>query len=147
MFRELLYDQIYLVPITCGIFIQIIKLVLYLAAEKRVNIGALTQIDGMPNLHSAVFSSLAASIGIKYGFSSILFSLVGGYSVIIIHDTMRLKGEKGKQTSVLNRIISSSESYRDIAPDGDLRALRFEPLDVLCGTALGIIGAFMLLRW
>jgi uncharacterized protein len=100
----------------------------------------------MPNLHSAVFSSLSTCMGLKYGFSSILFSVTTVYSVIVIHDTMRLKGEKGKQVSVLNRIISSSDTYRDIANDGELRALRFRPLDVMCGTLLGIIGAYALLK-
>jgi acid phosphatase family membrane protein YuiD len=145
MFRQLLYREIYLVPILCGLSVQILKMILFLIARKRINIGKLTQIDGMPNLHSAVFSSLSAAIGIKYGFSSILFSLVAVYSIIIIHDTMRLKGEKGKQTDLLNRIITSVDSYRDIASDGGLRSLRFGTLDVLCGTALGIIGAYLIL--
>ena len=145
MFRQLLYREIFIVPIMCGFLIQIIKLMLYCVAEKKVNIGKLTQADGMPNLHSAVFSSLSACIGIKFGFSSILFALAAVYSAIIIHDTMRLKGEKGKQTHLLNRIISSVESYRDIADEGELRALRFGPLDVLCGTALGVISAYLFL--
>ena len=145
MVREFLYREIYLVPIICGLSVQMLKMVLFLIARREIDIGKLTQTDGMPNLHSAVFSSLSVAIGIKYGFSSILFSLVAAYTVIIIHDTMRLKGEKGKQTDVLNRIISSVESYRDIADDGGLRSLRFGPLDVLCGTVLGIVGAFLIL--
>jgi len=145
MFRQLLYREIFIVPIMCGFLIQIIKLLLYCVAEKKVNIGKLTQADGMPNLHSAVFSSLSACIGIKFGFSSILFALAAVYSAIIIHDTMRLKGEKGKQTHLLNRIISSVESYQDIADERELRALRFGPLDVLCGTALGVISAYLFL--
>lgn len=129
----------------CGVLVQVVKLVMYAIAEKKIDIGKLTQADGMPNLHSAVFSSLSACIGIKFGFSSILFSVAAVYSAIIIHDTMRLKGEKGKQTHVLNRIISSVESYRDIAEEGELRALRFGPVDVLCGTVLGVIGAYLFL--
>jgi len=120
-------------------------LILHCVAERKFKLDAVTQADGMPNLHSAVFSSLSMSIGIKYGFSSILFSVVAAFSVIIIHDTMRLKGEKVKQTNVLNRIISSDESYQDITEDGELRTLRFKPLDVLSGTALGIIGAYCFL--
>jgi acid phosphatase family membrane protein YuiD len=145
MIKQALYREIFLVPVICGLLIQVIKLILDCATERRFALDALTQADGMPNLHSAVFSSLSMAVGIKYGFSSILFSLVAGFSVIIIHDTMRLKGEKVKQTDVLNRIISSNESYQDIAEDRELRTLRFRPLDVLSGTALGIIGAFCLL--
>jgi acid phosphatase family membrane protein YuiD len=145
MFQQLLYREIFIVPIMCGVLVQVVKLVMYAIAEKKIDIGKLTQADGMPNLHSAVFSSLSACIGIKFGFSSILFSVAAVYSAIIIHDTMRLKGEKGKQTHVLNRIISSVESYRDIAEEGELRALRFGPVDVLCGTVLGVIGAYLFL--
>ncbi len=145
MLKLVLYREIFLVPIICGCLIQCIKFVIYLIAVKRISLTRFIQADGMPNLHSAVFSSLSASMGIKYGFSSILFSLVTVYSVIVIHDTMRLKGEKGKQVDVLNRIITSIETYKDIAEDGKLRVLQFRPLDVLAGTVLGVIGAFALL--
>ena len=145
MFGQMLYREIFLVPVICGMLIQCIKLVLQSVAEKRFKLDAVTQADGMPNLHSAVFSSLSMSIGMKYGFSSILFSVVAAYSAIIIHDTMRLKGEKFKQTDMLNRIISSNESYQDITEDGKLRTFRFRPLDVLSGTVLGIIGTYCLL--
>ena len=145
MFRLLLYREIFLAPILCGLVIQCLKLFVHLIVTKRIELGKLLQADGMPNLHSAVFSSLATCIGLKYGLSSILFSLTFVYSVIIIHDTMRIKGEKGKQVGVLNRIISSSDAYGGIANERELRALRFRPLDVMCGTALGIIGAYFFL--
>ena len=145
MFKAILYREIFLVPILCGLLIQCLKFVLSLIATRRVNIGTLVQIDGMPNLHSAVFSSLAACTGIKYGFSSILFSFVTAYSVIVIHDTMRLKGEKGKQVDVLNRLIQSIDSYKDIADENALRVLQFRPLDVLSGTVLGVVGSCVLL--
>ncbi len=145
MFKQVLYREIFLVPVICGMLIQGIKLILHFIAERRFKLDVLTQADGMPNLHSAVFSSLSMSIGMKYGFSSILFSVVAAFSVIIIHDTMRLKGEKVKQTNVLNRIISSDSGYQDITEDGELRTFRFKPLDVLSGTVLGLIGAYCLL--
>jgi acid phosphatase family membrane protein YuiD len=145
MLKQVLYREIFLVPVICGMLIQVIKLILSSIAERRFRLDALTQADGMPNLHSGVFSSLAMTIGMKYGFSSILFSFVAAFSIIIIHDTMRLKGEKVKQTNVLNRIISSTEGYRDITEEGELRTLRFKPLDVLSGTVLGVIGAYSLL--
>ena len=145
MFKEMLYREIFLIPVICGLLVQCIKLIVHSAAGRRLRLDTVTQTDGMPNLHSAVFSSLSTSIGIKYGFSSILFSVVAAYGAIIIHDTMRLKGEKVKQANVLNRIISSNESYQDITEDRELRTLRFRPLDVLAGTALGILGAYGLL--
>jgi len=68
--EQVLYREIYLIPILSGFIIQIIKVVLYSALERRFLFEKFTQTDGMPNLHAGVFSSLAACIGIKYGFSS-----------------------------------------------------------------------------
>jgi acid phosphatase family membrane protein YuiD len=145
MFRQLLYREIYLVPLICGFLIQCFKVFLYSLVNRKINLFRMVQADGMPNLHSAMFSSLSAGIGIKYGLSSILFSLVATYSVIIIHDTMRLKGEKGKQTDILNRILSNLEEYGDIESKKGLRVLQFRPFDVLSGAALGILIAMALL--
>jgi acid phosphatase family membrane protein YuiD len=145
MLRQYLFREIALVPVICGFLNQCLKVALYSIVFKRVTLYKFVQADGLPNLHSAVFGSLSASIGIKYGFSSILFSFVAVMSVIVVHDTMRLKGEKGKQSTVLNRIISSDASYRDIADEGPQRVLRFTPFDVLSGTFLGAALAFALL--
>jgi acid phosphatase family membrane protein YuiD len=145
MIKHMLYRHIYLVPIICGFFIQCVKVFLYSIAEKRVDAGRFVQAGGLPNLHSAVFSSLSTGVGIKYGVSSILFSVVTAFSVIIIHDTMRLKGEKGKQVDILNRILSSFEVYQMPAAANRLRVLHFRPFDVLSGAILGIIGAYLLL--
>lgn len=103
------------------------------------------QADGMPNLHSTVFSSLSASIGIKYGVSSILFSLVTTYSVIIIYDTLKLKSERGKQASILNRILSSLQWHNEIESSKGIRVLQFRPFDVMSGAALGMLLAFFML--
>jgi len=145
MFKTLLYREIFLVPFICGFFIQCLKVLIYSIVEKKVNWLRFVQADGMPNVHSAVFASLSTAIGIKYGVSSILFALVTTCSVIIIHDTMRLKGEKGKQTDLLNRILSSIDVYDGRETSEKLRVLQFRPLDVASGTILGILGAFLML--
>ncbi len=145
MIKQLLYREIFLVTIICGCLIQCLKALIYSIADKKVNIGKLFQADGLPNLHSVVFSSLSTGIGIKYGVSSIIFSFVTTYSVIIIYDTLRLKGEKGKQVDVLNRIISGLDPYRGVGTERGLRVLHFRPLDVMSGVVLGIVGAYLLL--
>ncbi len=145
MLKQYLFRHIVLVPVICGFLIQCLKVLLYSIVYKRVAIYKFVHPDGLPNLHSAVFAALSVSLGLKYGFSSILFSFVGVISVIVIHDTLRLKGEKVKQASILKRIITSDASYRDIAEGGGRRALRFTPLDVLSGAFLGVAGAYALL--
>ncbi|RKZ09049.1 hypothetical protein DRQ05_00365 [bacterium] len=145
MFRELLYRETYLIPIFCGVIIQSVKVLLYSLIEKRYVLEKFTQPDGMPNLHAGVFSSLSTMIGIKYGVGSILFSVVTTYSAIIIHDTLRLKGEKGKQVEVLNKILDNVDEYSELRAHASLKVLRYKPLDVLSGVLIGILstGLFM----
>lgn len=146
MFRVILFRDIYLVPISAGICVQVVKMLIYTALQRRFLPGRLLQPDGMPNLHGAVFGSFSTAIGIKYGFASLLYSVVTTYSVIIIHDTLRLKRAKGKQVGVLNRILLSIEAYGDLGTTGIARVLQYRPLDVLCGVLIGILYTYILLR-
>ncbi len=145
MIKEMLYRDIFLVPILCGFMIQILKIALYSFAEKRVAIEKFIQPYGLPNLHSTVFGSISTVVGIKYGFSSILFSFVTTYSVIIIHDTMRLKGEKGKQVDLINRLLLRIDSNADLSGHGTLRVIQLRPFDVLSGAMLGILCSLLVL--
>ena len=88
---------------------------------------------------------ITASIGIKYGFSSILFSVVTTYSVIIIHDTLRLKGEKGRQADLLNKILTNVEQYSKLNESLSIKVLHYRPLDVLSGAVVGIVATIVLL--
>ncbi|MBN1884665.1 MAG: divergent PAP2 family protein [Candidatus Krumholzibacteriota bacterium] len=144
--RTWLFRDIFLAPVLCGTMIQCLKVALYSIVEHRLRIGRITQADGMPNLHSAVVASLGTAIGVKYGFSSILFSLVAVYGVIIIHDTMRLKGEKQKQGDLINRILFSIEEHDGVGAGTAMRVLRFKPFDVASGTILGVLFTCLILK-
>ena len=145
MYREIFYRELYLDPIITGVIVQVVKVVLYSIVQHRFAFERFTQADGFPSLHAGVFSSLATCVGIKYGYSSILFSVVTTYSVIIIHDTLRLKGEKGKQAYVLNELLQSVEQYSGIGESLTIKVLRYRPLDVLSGVVIGIIFTMMVM--
>jgi acid phosphatase family membrane protein YuiD len=145
MVRAILYRDIFTVPIICGIMIQFLKVFLYSIVEKRVAVERFVQPHGLPNLHSAVFGSLFTVVGIKYGVSSILFSFVATFGIIIIHDTMRLKGEKGKQVHLLNLLLSRIDSEQDMEGGKALRVMHFRPFDVLSGAAIGILATLLIL--
>jgi acid phosphatase family membrane protein YuiD len=144
MIKELLYRDIFFVPLMCGFLIQVLKVSLYTVAEKRFALERFLQPYGLPNLHSAVFSSLSTVVGIKYGLSSILFSFVTTYSAIIIHDTMRLKGEKGKQVDILNRLLVRLNQGADVGGHA-LRGFQLRPFDVLSGAVIGVLGTILIL--
>ena len=143
--RQLLYRDIFLLPIIAGLVCQLLKLVIYSVMERRFMPGGLFKPDGMPNVHATVFSALSTVIGIKYGYSSLLYSVGTTYSIVILHDTMRVKREKEKQVDVLNRIISSIDMSDGLDSEGMKRVLQYRPLDVLAGVMLGATLSYLLM--
>jgi acid phosphatase family membrane protein YuiD len=143
--KQILYRDIFLLPIMAGIICQVIKLIIYSVMEKKFIPGGLFKPDGMPNVHASVFAALSTVIGIKYGFSSLLCSVSGAYSIVILHDTMRIKRAREKQVNVLNRIISSIEGYGELGANRIERVLQYRPLDVLAGMILGITLSYIML--
>ncbi|MBN2071252.1 MAG: divergent PAP2 family protein [Candidatus Krumholzibacteriota bacterium] len=145
MIKLILYKNIFIVPIICGIIVQLIKMGIYSIVGRELDIGKLFQTDGMPNLHATVFGSLSAIVGLKYGYSSILFAVSATYTVIILHDTMRVKREKEKQVGILRSIIFSVHGYSEIDSFKTSRILQFRPLDVISGAALGVLLTYIVL--
>lgn len=128
-----------------GLVCQFLKLLIYSVMERRFMPGGLFRPDGMPNVHATVFAALSTVVGIKYGYSSALYSVTATYSIVILHDTMRVKREKEKQVDVLNRIISSIDEYGELDGDVVKRVLQYRPLDVLGGVILGTTLTYLLL--
>jgi acid phosphatase family membrane protein YuiD len=145
MFKATLYKYIFLLPILVGLIVQVIKMFLYSMVNRKMDYGRILRAGGMPNLHSAVFCALSAGIGIKYGYSTLLFSVVGAYSVIIIHDTLRLKREKEKQTHIINSIISSIYEFGKIDGAEVKGMLQFRVFDIVAGGILGGALAYLLI--
>ena len=145
MVKQLFYRDIFLIPVLAGLVCQFMKLVIYSVMERRLMPGGLFRPDGMPNIHAAVFAALSTVVGIKYGYSSLLYSVAATYSIVILHDTMRVKREKEKQVDVLNRILSSIDEYGGLEADTIKRVLQYRPLDVLGGVLLGVTLSYMLL--
>jgi len=144
MVDGLIRDNDFVLPIFSGLVNQVLKLVIYSALDRRMDITRLLQPDGMPNLNGAVFASLTTMIGMRYGLESIIFAVTATYSIVIIHDTMRLKRAKEKQVDVLNRILVSIDEFRDLGSGGIRRVLQYRPLDVLGGVLLGITTAILM---
>jgi len=145
MIRQVLYRDIFLIPMIAGFVCQLLKLAIYSVMARRLMPGAFFRPDGMPNLHATVFAALSTVVGIKYGYSSLLYSVTAAYSIVILHDTIRVKREKEKQVDVLNRIISSIDDYGELDADMVRRVLQYRPLDVLGGVMLGAALSYLML--
>ncbi|MBD3178914.1 MAG: hypothetical protein GF417_04545 [Candidatus Latescibacteria bacterium] len=145
MTNHMLYKYIFLLPITAGAIAQFLKMIVYSVVRKRFDFASLFRVDGMPNLHSTVFSSLLAGVGIKSGYSTLVFSVVTVYGITIIHDNIRLNKEKEKQVRTINIFTALGEEF---SPEGGIRierVLQIRILDIFAGAVLGGILAYTLI--
>jgi len=146
MIINILYKYSFLVPILVGIMVRSLKMLIYSLVNMKIDYGRIVDSSGMPNLPSAVFGSLSMSIGMKYGYSTLLFSVVTAYSMIIVHDTVRLKREKEKQTNIINLIITNINEFKNIREGKMKKVLQIRILDITAGAILGVLITYLLLN-
>lgn len=117
---------------------------------RPMNIYTFFTSGGMPSSHSSFVSSLAVSVGLKYGFTSDLFAIVTVFSMIVTYDASGVRRAVGQQANVLNNLVKHLES-KNFANDRQLikedlkELIGHTPYEVIAGVLLGAIIA--LLNW
>jgi uncharacterized protein len=101
---ELRDYNIVLIPITVGLFVQVLKFILY-SAKHGVKWEYLFTHGHMPSAHTAFVISALTSIGYYAGTASSTFALSVIFAVLIIDDALRLRVFLGDQGRYLNMLV------------------------------------------
>lgn len=122
---------------------QVIKLILDIIINKRVDFRIFTTTGGMPSSHSAGVVALSISIGIMSGFMSPIFAVSLGYAFVVMYDAAGIRRASGKMAVCLNKMIADFYKH-DINSAGTKlkEMLGHTPKEVLCGAILGVLFAF-----
>ena len=122
---------------------QVIKLILDIIINKRVDFRIFTTTGGMPSSHSAGVVALSISIGIMSGFMSPIFAVSWGYAFVVMYDAAGIRRASGKMAVCLNKMIADFYKH-DINSAGTKlkEMLGHTPKEVLCGAILGVLFAF-----
>jgi len=127
----------------CGISAQLCKLLVYSLLQKRLALPVLGQSVGLPSLHAAILSCLTVLLTIESGWHATATSLALVFTVIVVHDTIRLKGENLQQRIVLHELIDNlaagSIFQRRVAALLTVRA--HQPFHVAIGALFGLLFA------
>ena len=59
----------------------------------------------MPSAHSSMACSLAISIGLYEGFSSVSFTIGAAFSAVVMFDAQSVRKAAGEQAKILNQIL------------------------------------------
>lgn len=90
-----------LVQVSCQTF----KVLLYSLIEGRAAVDYFVSAGGFPSSHSAFVTALTAAVALRSGIASEITAVAAVFSIIVIYDSYRLRGQVEAQARVLNRIL------------------------------------------
>lgn len=142
--EQLLNNKIFVTVVLSWAVSCLIKGILVYLREKKIDWTRFTGSGGMPSSHSAVVTSLAASIALYDGMSSTSFVIACALAFIVMYDASGVRREAGKQASVINLIIDALEETSPIEKEEKLKELLgHKPVEVFAGAVLGIVIAIV----
>jgi len=132
-----------IIPFISLIASQIIKFIIESIKHRKLCFRRLfSGSGGMPSTHSSFVSSLATSVYLELGATSIIFATTLVFSLVIIYDSMGVRYEAGKQAEVLNDIVEKMNFPKNIK---ELKEkVGHKPIEVLCGVIVGMTTGLLL---
>lgn len=140
---ELLTNQFALTAMSSWFLAQVIKTILHLIINRKLDMSRLFGDGGMPSGHSATVTALATFAALSKGPGSFEFAVCGILAIIVCHDAMGVRLETEKQGRLLQELVEAFEALHDKdLPEVKLkRFVGHTPIQVLTGIVLGIVNA------
>ena len=125
---------------------QILKTIIYLIINKKLDLTRMVGDGGMPSGHSATVSSIALLIGLVNGPGSVEFAISFILATIVCHDATGVRRETEKQAFIINELVKAFEELaEEKLPEVKLKQfVGHTPIQVLAGITLGIINAIVM---
>lgn len=123
---------------------QFLKFITFSVKEKTLHPRALISTGGMPSSHSALVTSLTASIYLYEGVG-LYFAISLTLALVVIHDAMGIRLEASKHAMMLNAINEKLGLETDHINKGKAlkEPLGHFPIEVFAGFLLGILVAVL----
>lgn len=141
--NDIIQNKVLIIGIISWAVAQILKFIIYLVIQKKLDFSRLFGDGGMPSGHSATVSSMATMSALIYGLSSFEFAISFMMAIIVMHDAMGVRLETGKQAKAINELIIILKDMETLVTNFSENKLKefvgHTPLQVMVGCVLGII--------
>jgi len=144
--NEFFHNPILWTSVASWVIAQSIKVTLGVYREKRFNFRWFVGTGGMPSSHAAGVSALATSIGVTYGFDSVLFAITLIFTSIVLFDAQGVRLAAGRQAEILNKMLDDMYWKKVLDEDKLKEFIGHTPIEVWAGTALGIMVSLLLYK-
>ena len=147
IFNEIIHNKILIAGLVGWGSAQILKTIIFLIVNKKLQLERLFGDGGMPSGHSATVTAVAVSVGLECGFGSPVFAIAMIMAIVVMHDAMGVRLETGKQAKAINEMTEFLEKLSGTELSNEEKLKEFvghTPLQVVMGSVLGIIVALVL---
>lgn len=118
---------------------QLIKVILVIIKEKRLNFKKFIEAGGMPSSHSALVVALTTEIAEKQGLNSPIFAVAAVFSLVVMYDAAGVRRAAGKQAEALNKLIEEFYVEKPRVDERLKELLGHTPKEVFAGALLGLV--------
>lgn len=141
--HALLHNKVLMITLVVWAITQGIKVLLGVIREKRFNFKWFIGTGGMPSSHAAGAAALATTCGLATGFGSVTFALAAVFALVTMFDAQGVRRSAGEQAAILNQVMDDMYWKGKIEAGRLIELIGHSPLQVIIGSALGIMLAFL----
>lgn len=138
MIDAILNNKIIMAAFFAWLVAQVLKVILVLIKEKKMDFSRMVGSGGMPSSHSALVMAMTSSVGKYMGFDSATFAIAACMSLIVMYDAANVRRAAGKQAELLNIIVDDLYHGKHIDGEKLKELLGHTPIEVAAGAILGI---------
>ncbi|MGL5021131.1 MAG: divergent PAP2 family protein, partial [Mycoplasmatales bacterium] len=94
------------VSLTAMIIAQIVKVPIFYFKKGIWDNKMALSTGSMPSSHSAFVVALSTGVAIVEGIDSTIFAVTMVFTLITLHDAIKVRAESGKQAKVINELVN-----------------------------------------
>ena len=135
----ILQNTILISAMTAWLVAQVIKVLLNLFLQRRLNLVLLLSSGAFPSSHASTVCAVALGIGKYYGWNSPIFAVAAVLAMIVMYDAAGVRRAAGKQAEVLNQLVERYYVGSDFSQKRLKELVGHTPFEVFGGALVGII--------
>ena len=142
--RMFFENHVLVAALLAWLIAQLLKGILYLIQNRKMNWDRFWGSGGMPSSHAALVTSLVMSIAIEDGgISSTSFAIALVFAFVVIYDATGVRYATGEQGKFLNKINELKGDENKLFEKDFKELIGHTKLEVFAGSVLGIAVAIV----
>ena len=93
-------NKVLLIAVSAWAAAQVLKVLVILIRERRLDLSYFIASGGMPSAHSATVCALATAVALIEGFKSVAFAIATVLAMVVMYDAAGVRRAVSRQSSV-----------------------------------------------